>query len=77
MESSGGDHDTETRKIPNYAASYRPISLLPILSKVLEKILLKRLLLSRALDRLPEMTYLLLQATDILLDRSGSRGGRI
>jgi hypothetical protein len=30
-------------KNPNYAASYRPISLLPILSKVLEKILLKRL----------------------------------
>jgi hypothetical protein len=30
-------------KNPNYAALYRPISLLPILSKVLEKILLKRL----------------------------------
>jgi hypothetical protein len=30
-------------KNPNYAASYRPISLLPILSKVLEKILLKLL----------------------------------
>jgi hypothetical protein len=29
-------------KNPNYATSYRPISLLPILSKVLEKILLKR-----------------------------------
>jgi hypothetical protein len=42
MERSEGDHDTETMKTPNYAASYRPISLLPILSKVLEKILLKR-----------------------------------
>jgi hypothetical protein len=45
MESSEGDHDIESRKNPNYAASYIPISLLPILSKVLEKILLKRLLL--------------------------------
>jgi hypothetical protein len=30
-------------KTPNYAASYRPISPLPILAKVLEKMLLKRL----------------------------------
>jgi hypothetical protein len=43
MESSEGVHDIETRENRNYAASYRPISLLQILSKVLEKILLKRL----------------------------------
>jgi hypothetical protein len=33
------------RKNPNNITSYRPISLLPVLSKILEKILLKRLAL--------------------------------
>jgi hypothetical protein len=49
-------------KSPNYAASYRPISLLPIISKVLEKMLLKRLapiieehqLINSALERFTE-----------------------
>jgi hypothetical protein len=34
----------KTKKNPDYPSSYRPISLLPILSKVFEKILLKRLI---------------------------------
>jgi len=32
------------KKLPDYPSSYRPISLLPILLKVFEKILLKRIL---------------------------------
>jgi hypothetical protein len=32
------------RKLPNELTSYRPISLLPTVSKVFEKLLLKRLL---------------------------------
>jgi hypothetical protein len=36
MESGENSHDTENRK-KSEVASYRPISLLPILSKVLEK----------------------------------------
>ncbi|MGR0295568.1 reverse transcriptase domain-containing protein, partial [Klebsiella pneumoniae] len=34
----------KTGKPPNNTSSYRPISLLPILSKLFEKLLLKRLL---------------------------------
>jgi len=44
MESRTNHNDRKTgKKNPDDIASYRPISLLPILSKILEKILLQRL----------------------------------
>jgi len=41
LESRTNHNDSKTRKKPR--RPYRPISLLPILSKILEKILLQRL----------------------------------
>jgi hypothetical protein len=43
MESSGGDYGLETGKHINDVSSYRPTSLLPIMSKLFEKLVLKRL----------------------------------
>ena len=43
LEGSWGDYDTKPGKPVNEVTSYRPISLLPILSKLLEKLFLKRL----------------------------------
>jgi hypothetical protein len=44
MESLTDHPHLEARKSPNELTSYRSISLLPIVSKVVEKMLLKRLL---------------------------------
>ena len=44
MEEGSNNNDTKTiGKDPNLVQSYRPISLLPILSKVFEKLFIKRL----------------------------------
>jgi predicted metallopeptidase len=43
VESGRSNNDTKPGKLPSEKTSYRPISLLPIVSKIFEKLLLKRL----------------------------------
>jgi len=44
MENGGDDYGPETGKAPNEVSSYRIIPLLPIMSKIFEKLVLKRVI---------------------------------
>jgi len=54
MESSANQHDPEAGKPAELVESYRPISLLPVLSKLFEKLLPSRLLemIERSIEKI-------------------------